>query len=384
MDKLQDYLQEILEEGPARLIVSKPRDRSNPCPRIAVRRCRQGYQAERRVGSQVFHENLEQEALAGYLTCCLTADYRQLNAFTSAGERTISISKRGEPHLSRSKGTVTPAVLETEAHNREKRYLIREGQAIEPLVDMGIFTKEGRVAAPMQDKYRQINRFIEVIDDVVSRKKIASLKVVDFGCGKGYLTFLLYYYLVELRHIQVEMTGVDLKREVMEECQAAADRYGYDGLRFVCGDIRSYEPKEPPDMVVSLHACDTATDYVLYHAVRWGAQMIFSMPCCQHELNGQLESERFAILTRYGLLKENAASLFTDALRGHLLTASGYRVQMLDIVNPLNTPKNILIRAVKGPVSADSRRRAEAEAWALMEEFHLRPTLYTLLFPQEE
>ena len=382
MDELQTCMRDILEEKPLRLILSKPKDKSAECKKIVVRRLKNGYQAEKFIGKQVFHENMEAEALAADIGRLLPQEFRQLNAFAQEGEFSVSFTKKGEPKFSRVKGKTAAPVQEE--HNREKRYLIKEGQVIEPLVDMGVFTADGRVAASMQDKYRQINRFIEVVDDVISKQAITALKVIDFGCGKGYLTFLLYYYLVEIRHIDVTMVGVDLKKEVMENCQAAADRYGYRGLRFACGDIRTYEPGFRPDMVVSLHACDTATDYVLYHAVRWKAKMIFSMPCCQHELNGQMESESLPILTRYGLLKENAAALFTDALRGNLLIRSGYKVQMLDIVNPLNTPKNRLIRGVRGSVSAAARQKAEEEVLGLMKDFHLTPTLYTLLEKQEE
>jgi SAM-dependent methyltransferase len=244
---------------------------------------------------------------------------------------------------------------------------------------MGVFTNEGKVAAAMYDKSRQINRFIEAIDEIISNRPCEGLNVIDFGCGKGYLTFLLYYYLVKIKNIKAHVTGVDVKEELMLKCRNTAEEYGYDDLHFQCGDIRTFQPGILPDMRVSLHACDTATDYVLYNGIRWNVRMIFSMPCCQHELNHQMESGNFPILTRYGLLKENISSVFTDALRGNILTAYGYTVRIMDIVNPLNTPKNILIRAVKSEVDEAAKQKALEEALRLCGEFGLKPTLLSLL-----
>jgi SAM-dependent methyltransferase len=266
-----------------------------------------------------------------------------------------------------------------EGHDREKKHIFPEGAAIAPLVDMGVFTAEGRVVKAMHDKYRQINRFVEAIDDELSKRDFEQIRVIDYGCGKGYLTFLLYYYLTRVKNIRAEMIGVDLKEEVMEGCSRAALKYGYEGLSFAAGDIRSYEPPFEPDMVVSLHACDTATDYVLYNAMRRKAKLIFSMPCCQHEAAGQLRSGGLPILTRYGILKENLASILTDAVRANLLVYGGYKTQALDIVNPLNTPKNILLRAVRTDVGEAARTRALEEVLGLCGEFSLRPKLAVLL-----
>ena len=195
------------------------------------------------------------------------------------------------------------------------------------------------------------------------------------------LTFILYYYLVELRGMDVRIIGLDLKEEVIRNCSLAARRYGYEGLHFELGDISGYDCPYLVDMVISLHACDTATDYALYHAVRWKAKLIFSVPCCQHELNRQMKGQTLSILTRYGIVKERTAALMTDAVRGNLLTACGYKTQLLEFVDLSHTPKNILIRAVRTVVPRAVRQEARQEVEELKEAFGFRPTLDELLFP---
>ena len=250
---------------------------------------------------------------------------------------------------------------------------------IPPLVDMGVFTKEGKVASNMHDKYRQINKFIQFIDEAVDKSGLKTLNIIDFGCGKSYLTFVVYYYLTYKKGLDVTMTGMDLKEDVIRKCQQTAEKYGYDRLKFLVGNIADYVSDRPVDMVITLHACDVATDYALFHAIQWKTSMIISVPCCQHELNSQMESETFKILTRYGLVKERIAALMTDAIRANLLEYCGYKTQLLEFIDFTHTPKNIMIRAVRANISEKHREQMLQEVRNLIQEYHLDPTLYRML-----
>lgn len=346
---VQEYLETICEERPYKLVISNPRSKENEIRKIVI--CLQEhkngyrYQIEKFTAKQAFHINIEETDLKNALTAYFGADYLQLSAWTASFEYQAKISSKGK--LLTNRHTNMNRVEIQKGNNRQKQYCIPEGTVIPPLVDMGIFTKEGKIVRTMYDKYRQINRYLELVEDAMKELPAERLNIIDFGCGKSYLTFLLYYYLVEIKHRDVMITGLDLKKDVIKKCQEAADKYHYKNLKFRVGDIAAYQSEEPVHMVITLHACDTATDYAIYHAIQWKAKVILTVPCCQHELNRQMEPKQLSILSKYGILKERSAAIMTDAIRANLLEYCGYKTQVVEFVDMEHSPKNILIRAVK-------------------------------------
>ena len=266
--------------------------------------------------------------------------------------------------------------MRTLAHNRRKRYILEEGRPVPFLKDLGVMTADGKIVNSRYDKFRQINRFLEFIEDVLPQlPQDREVRIIDFGCGKSYLTFAIYYYLHELKGLDVRITGLDLKEDVIEHCSRLARRYGYEKLEFLHGDIADYTGADRVDMVVTLHACDTATDYALAKAVGWNAKVILSVPCCQHELNGQMENDLMNPIFRYGIIKERMAALYTDALRAEILENHGYRTQILEFIDMEHTPKNLLLRCVRS-----GRRRDNGEQIRAVTEFlGVEPALLRLL-----
>lgn len=381
MADLKKSLDEIVSDLPQRLILSKQADKTQTYRKAVIEQKTDYYQIASYTEKQVFHENCDAQALLLYLSHAMGEQFLQLNAWSKTREHQLLLSKKGTVTYRRKlrKDNVEEAPA-ANAHNRRKNYMLQEGSSIPPLVDMGIFTKEGKVVHAMYDKFRQINRFIELIDDAVGTACKPCRHIVDFGCGKSYLTFILYYYFTEIKKQTVEIVGLDLKADVIEKCNAAAKKYGHGGLHFEQGDISGYAAPFDVDLMVTLHACDTATDFALYNAICWDADMIFCVPCCQHELNGQMQTDALSLLTRYGIVKERTAALLTDAVRGNLLSCMGYKTQLLEFVDLSHTPKNLLIRAVKRPSMSKSARAAQlAEVEAAMQTFRVQPTLYRLL-----
>lgn len=385
MSELKQYIDIILSAGADRIIISGPFSKTEQYKKITADRKPGGFQIAKYTEKQVFHENLKEEELSARLDGLAGGKYKQINGFSASAEHIVLGNRNGSYGYKVRKladETIRPGGAPA-SHNREKNYILKEGVSIAPLADMGVFTADGRVVSSMYDKYKQLNRFLEIINDELKNRKPGKLRVIDFGCGKSYLTFVVYYYLTEIMGFDVSMTGLDLKADVIKHCNAAAEKYGYDGLHFELGDINGYV-FDKADMVITLHACDTATDYALYNAVQRNAEMIFSVPCCQHELNSQMKPENLALLSRYGIIKERFSALATDAIRGALLEYRGYKTQLIEFVDFEHTPKNIMIRAVKRPVTpkklADT---ALKEAETLMKEFSFQPALYRLLVEKE-
>lgn len=326
------------------------------------------YQAERFVGTKVFHQNIEPLQIPDFFAEAMEVDFRQLELETAQHKVIVLVSKKGNISIKEKTKYVCAdaAVQFTEngtnqtaldsaalqanfAHNREKNYILPQEEPVPFLVALGVQTAQGKVVHAKYDKFRQINRYLEFVRDILPYlpNNGKTLRIVDFGCGKSYLTFALYYYLKVMQNYNISVTGLDLKQDVIEKCQALADKLEYNGLKFLVGDIGSYHGTKEADMVVTLHACDTATDYALAKAVKWNAKVILSVPCCQHELNRQISCAALKPVLQYGIIKERMAALITDALRANLLEEQGYDTQLLEFIDMEHTPKNILIRAVK-------------------------------------
>lgn len=371
-DKREELLavfEEFLDESLIRIILSNPSDREgvgvNRSLKVKVRpvMLKSGlvFQAEELTEKQAFHKNLTREEGALYLTGLLEAGYKQAEVESAKGQARILVGKKGTVTVKVKKKQVkiaaTPAPV---SHNRQKRYILEEGKPVPFLEDLGVMTADGKVVRSRYDKFRQINRFLEFIEDILPKlDKSRENVIIDFGCGKSYLTFAMYYYLRELKDYEVRIIGLDLKQDVIDRCNRLSEAYGFERLTFYHGDIASYEGVDRVDMVVTLHACDTATDYALEKAVRWGASVILSVPCCQHELNKQMKNEVMQPVFQYGLIKERMAALYTDALRAEILENQGYRTQILEFIDMEHTPKNILIRAVKQGERKNNLREIE-------------------------
>lgn len=378
MEELRAYLEQVFCIELLSAVLSNPRDREKAFKgriRPVLKKGNLVYQFEIFKGKQVFHENLEAKAAVDR-ACEWMEHFRQMQIDTKSERASVLISKKGKVTINRKKVTRPDQGKQDLSHNREKQYILKEGMDIPFLRDLGVMTQEGKIVRSRFDKFRQINRYLEFIEDVLPKlPKDREITILDFGCRKSYLTFAMYYFLHEMRGYEVRMVGLDLKEDVIEHCNALAEKYGYDHLHFLTGDIAQYEGMTKVDMVVTLHACDTATDYALAKAVSWGADVILSVPCCQHELNRQIENDILSPVLSYGLLKERMAALVTDGLRAEYLKKEGYDTQILEFIDMEHTPKNILIRAVKTGKKAENQHIIKA-----CEEFlHVKPTIGKLL-----
>ncbi|MGL5754817.1 MAG: class I SAM-dependent methyltransferase [Paraclostridium sp.] len=381
MEELKKSIDEITNDNIIKVVISNKLNKDVEYNKINIelkeKNNKEYYQIEKYTDKQVFHENIEKSMLNEKMIEFVNENYKQVGAWSESVTYDLKISKKGKIFL--GKKNSNNVKVSNKSHNREKNYILKEGMLIQPLIDLGVFTKEGKVVNSKYDKYKQINRFIEIIDDEIKKNNYKELTILDFGCGKSYLTFVLYYYFVEIKKIDVKMIGLDLKADVIKNCNEIAKKYNYENLKFELGDINGYKYTDNVDMVITLHACDTATDYALYNAIKWNAKMIFSVPCCQHEFNSQMNSEELSLLTKYGIIKERVAALMTDAVRGNLLEAIGYKTQLLEFIDIAHSPKNILIRASKGNIVKEKREKSLQEVNNIINEFNLNPTLLKLL-----
>lgn len=350
-------LQEILNEQLTQIVLSNTRD-AGRASKVKVRpvciKDRLLFQETTYRGTQVFHENFSAEEMILRIMEYMQSLFKQGEFKSPSCEVTVLVSKKGKMTIKNRRKTSDNtdgaptnknAIL---SHNRSKQYILQDGQPVDFLVGLGVQSSDGKVTKARYDKFKQINRYLEFIEDILEQlPKDRTVRIIDFGCGKSYLTFAMYYYLHELQHRDIEVTGLDLKADVIEHCNQLAKKLCYEKLHFEKGDISTYEGADAVDMVVSLHACDTATDYALEKAVKWGAKVIMAVPCCQHEVNRQIKCDALQPVLKYGLIKERISALITDAVRANLLEKCGYDTQILEFIDMEHTPKNLLIRAVK-------------------------------------
>ena len=386
MSDLQSLFTDCLNETLIRVILSNPSSKDGVikiCARPMLKNKSLLFQIEEYTKTQVFHKNLTAGDAGSYLTGKLssdtssqTASFKNALVETQSFTANVLVSKKGTITIKKKMNASAKQPKISLSHNRKKKYILEEGIPVPFLIDLGVMTQNGNIVNAHYDKFRQINRFLEYIEDILpSLPTDRELRILDFGCGKSYLTFAIYYYLKVLKGYPVRITGLDLKEDVIRHCNELAVKYGYDKLEFLCGDIAYYDGCSQVDMVVTLHACDTATDYALAKAVGWGAKVILSVPCCQHELNKQMKNDLLSPVLHYGILKERMAALMTDGLRAQILEANGYRTQILEFIDMAHTPKNLLIRAVYNGHCADNK----AQINELLDAFDVNPTLYRLL-----
>lgn len=397
MEELKQLMDEFINKELCRMILSNPVNREKGT-KVSIRpvmiKGELLFQETLYKANKVFHCNCTAETIKERALSYLLNDFRQGELVSLYCTATVLISKKGKIAVKRKRlsgeaagrenGRPKAADMEGTAkmdrqaalsHNRTKKYILEEGRTVDFLVGLGVQTPDGRIVKAKYDKFRQINRYLEFIEDILKKlPQDRPVRIIDFGCGKSYLTFAMYYYLHVLQKYEVRVTGLDLKEDVIDFCNALAEKYRYENLHFEKGDISTYEGENAVDMVVTLHACDTATDYALEKAVKWGAKVIMAVPCCQHEVNRQVSCPQLSKILKYGLIKERISALITDAVRANLLEEMGYETQILEFIDMEHTPKNLLIRAVK----KDGMRPKGGDLRKTTEFLHIETTLQRL------
>ncbi len=386
MEKLDKLFTGVFSEGALiKIIFSRKRSKSLPYGKVTVRPVQAGgeimYQFAYFYEKKVTHRNCDPDSAAKLGAGLISDEFKQANIFTGTADIQVMAARADDPKILRRQPSLRNAAV---SHDRQKNYIIPDGKPVDFLIRLGVMDKDGHVFPRRYSKFRQINRYLEIIDDIFPAvdKGTAPVRIIDFGCGKAYLTFAIYYYMTAIRGKEVCITGLDLKQDVIDYCNSVASDLGYKGLKFLCGDIADYEGGsadingKKADMVVTLHACDTATDYALINAVSWGADVILSVPCCQHELFRQISDDLHRPILKHGILKDRFTEYLTDGLRGLKLESRGYEVSMVEFTSLEHTSKNIMIRAVRRH-SADRYRREEAQRQyeALCSFYHVSPTI---------
>ena len=324
---------------------------------------------------QVFHSNYNDSEINVKIEELLTNDFYICELKTNEYIYGYKMTSKGKLLTNKRKNNEISIV---ETHNKKKNYLIEEGMIVTPLVDLGVMLPDGRVVKAHNDKFKQINRFLEIVNDSIGN--LEKINIIDFGCGKSYLTFILYYYLTEVKKMDCTITGLDLKDDVVNNCNKIAQKYGYSKLKFLNGDISKFKDDNSVDMIVTLHACDTATDYSLYYAINMNCKYIFSVPCCQHEVNQSIDKDSCRVINKFGILKERYSAIVTDAIRANLLQYCGYKTQVMEFIDIDNSPKNLLIRAIYQGGTPNEKIKEEVEL--LMKQLGIKQTLYELLFKE--
>ncbi len=288
------------------------------------------------------HENIEAVETIDKLVEDFV-NFKQMVIFANSNDYQVLKNKKGVKVIKNKASKKQGELL----HNRKKNYIIPEDEPCKFLEILGVMNEKGKVFKDKYDKFRQINKYLEFIRDIkdeLNKKK--KIRIVDFGSGKAYLTFALYYYINEVLGVEAEITGIDLKKDVVEFCNDTAKKLEYKNLKFLWGDIKTFTEFEGIDMIVTLHACDIATDMAIAHGIKWKSRIIMVVPCCQHEIFTQIKNDSMSPLLKHGILKERISSLVTDAARGNLLEVVGYNVQFVEFIDMEHTPKNIMIRAI--------------------------------------
>ena len=326
--------------------------------------------------NRVVHSNLNKSDAINETKMLITKVFKQ--ALITCKEKEYHLLSNKSGKVSIIQKDIVVNAKDKLTHNREKQYIIQDNKVVPFLVELGVMNINGKVLNDKYDKFKQINRFIEFVDDIVEEFPInKTINIIDFGCGKSYLTFAIHYYLTEVKKYKVNIVGLDLKENVIKECNEVVEKYKMKGIVFKVGDIKDYVEKQV-DLVVTLHACDTATDYAIYNAIKWNAKVILSVPCCQHEVNKQIKATKLDGLTEYGIIKERLSALLTDVSRAQLLQINGYKTQLLEFIDMSHTPKNLLIRAIKKEKNINKKKYQE-QLQSLKEEFNYELTLEKLL-----